>query len=171
MPHRSCCSPSSLIGPVLGQAARPGPDPDQFPLALHRSMEIDDLDREIQRLHDTVLAEAGRSSPPPSGSPSAGVVSRCGPRARDRRRSATRRPARPRSLAYRELKIVRARRHRPTPSPPTSRRPTACCSTGSRSRRRSAQVDVDYRDYLPQADPRPLPAQGRSADRSSKTSS
>ncbi|SIO03354.1 hypothetical protein SAMN05444166_2128 [Singulisphaera sp. GP187] len=30
-------------------------DPDQFPLALHRSMEIDDLDREIQRLHDTVL--------------------------------------------------------------------------------------------------------------------
>lgn len=29
-------------------------DPDQFPLALHRSMEIDDIDRELQRLHDTV---------------------------------------------------------------------------------------------------------------------
>ena len=28
---------------------------DQFPLALHRSMEIDDLDREIARIHDTVL--------------------------------------------------------------------------------------------------------------------
>src|SRR3954453_2099124 len=32
-------------------------DPDQFPLALHRSMEIDDLDREIQRLHDTVIMQ------------------------------------------------------------------------------------------------------------------
>jgi len=29
-------------------------DPDQFPIALHRSMELDDLDREIQRLHDSV---------------------------------------------------------------------------------------------------------------------
>src|SRR5262245_3339089 len=37
---------------LLGQAPS---EPDQFPLALHRSMEIDDLDREIQRLHDTVL--------------------------------------------------------------------------------------------------------------------
>lgn len=37
---------------LFGQAKN---DPDQFPLALHRSMEIDDLDREIQRLHDTVL--------------------------------------------------------------------------------------------------------------------
>jgi multidrug resistance efflux pump len=35
-------------------------DPDQFPLALHRSMEIDDLDREIQRLHDTVLLKRGQ---------------------------------------------------------------------------------------------------------------
>src|SRR3954467_15172745 len=38
----------ALVGQTKG-------DPDQFPLALHRSMEIDDLDREIQRLHDTVL--------------------------------------------------------------------------------------------------------------------
>ena len=30
-------------------------DADQFPLALHRSMELDDLDREIARIHDTVL--------------------------------------------------------------------------------------------------------------------
>jgi len=37
---------------LLGQAQS---DPDQFPLALHRSMEIDDLDREIHRLHDSVL--------------------------------------------------------------------------------------------------------------------
>src|SRR3954467_3508327 len=37
---------------LLGQTKA---DPDQFPLALHRSMEIDDLDREILRLHDTTL--------------------------------------------------------------------------------------------------------------------
>ncbi len=37
---------------LLGQVR---PDPDQFPLALHRSMEIDDLDREILSLHDTTL--------------------------------------------------------------------------------------------------------------------
>lgn len=44
---------SLLLGLVLlGQSKS---DPDQFPLALHRSMEIDDLDREIQRLHDTVM--------------------------------------------------------------------------------------------------------------------
>ncbi len=37
---------------MLGQSKA---DPDQFPLALHRSMEVDDIDREIQRLHDTTL--------------------------------------------------------------------------------------------------------------------
>jgi hypothetical protein len=45
---------SSLIV-VLSLACLGTGDPDQFPLALHRSMEIDDLDREIQRIHDTVL--------------------------------------------------------------------------------------------------------------------
>jgi outer membrane protein TolC len=46
------CTAVILAAALLAQAK---PDPDQFPLALHRSMEIDDLDREIQRLHDTVL--------------------------------------------------------------------------------------------------------------------
>ncbi|GAC1474173.1 MAG: hypothetical protein NVSMB9_24050 [Isosphaeraceae bacterium] len=36
------------------------PDTDQYPLALQRSMEIDDLDREILRLHDTVLLKRGQ---------------------------------------------------------------------------------------------------------------
>ena len=40
---------------VLGQGKSPAKiDPDQFPLALHRSMELDDLDREILRQHDAV---------------------------------------------------------------------------------------------------------------------
>lgn len=30
-------------------------DPDQFPLALQKSMELDDIDREIQRVHDTAV--------------------------------------------------------------------------------------------------------------------
>ncbi len=44
---------------ILGLAllAQPKADPDQNPLALHRSMEIEDLDRELQRLHDTVLVK------------------------------------------------------------------------------------------------------------------
>src|SRR6516162_7368505 len=46
-------STALILGLVL--LAQAQPDPDQFPIALHRSMEIDDLDREIQRLHDTVL--------------------------------------------------------------------------------------------------------------------
>src|SRR3954453_13579515 len=44
-----------ILGLALLSQAKP--DPDLFPLALHRSMEIDDLDREIQRLHDTVIMQ------------------------------------------------------------------------------------------------------------------
>ena len=49
---------------ILGLAllAQSKTDPDQFPLALHRSMEIDDLDREITRLHDTVLLKKAQLS-------------------------------------------------------------------------------------------------------------
>lgn len=42
---------------LIGQAKN---DPDLFPLALHRSMELDDLDREVQRLHDSVLLKRGQ---------------------------------------------------------------------------------------------------------------
>src|SRR3954467_7877904 len=46
--------PAALL-PALSLVAQAKTDPDLFPLALHRSMEIDDLDREIQRAHDTVI--------------------------------------------------------------------------------------------------------------------
>ncbi len=36
---------------------RERPDAGLFPLALHRSMELDDLDREIRRQHDVVLVK------------------------------------------------------------------------------------------------------------------
>jgi hypothetical protein len=42
-----------LLG--LALLAQSQPDPDQYPLAMHRNMELDDLDHEIQRIHDTVL--------------------------------------------------------------------------------------------------------------------
>jgi hypothetical protein len=51
-------SPTLLIClAFLGQPKADKADPDQYPLALHRSMEIDDLDREIQRLNDTVVVK------------------------------------------------------------------------------------------------------------------
>src|SRR3954454_5768792 len=46
---------SAAILLALTLFAQARTDPDLFPLALHRSMEIDDLDREIQRLHDTII--------------------------------------------------------------------------------------------------------------------
>lgn len=42
----------AVVGQGRGVAAT---DPDQFPLALHRSMEVDDLEREIRRQHDAVI--------------------------------------------------------------------------------------------------------------------
>lgn len=36
------------------------PPTEHFPLALHRSMELDDQDREIRRQHETVLAKKGQ---------------------------------------------------------------------------------------------------------------
>ncbi|MBV8315632.1 MAG: hypothetical protein JOZ53_11900 [Planctomycetaceae bacterium] len=53
--------PTALITALsLLAQPQPPPDPAQFPLVAHRSMEIDDLDREIQRLHDTVLLKRGQ---------------------------------------------------------------------------------------------------------------
>jgi hypothetical protein len=37
---------------LLGQRR---PDPDQYPLALQKSMELDDLDREVQKVHDAAV--------------------------------------------------------------------------------------------------------------------
>ena len=47
---------------VVGLAllAQPKADPGPSPHVLHLSMEIDDLDREIQRLHDSVLLRRGQ---------------------------------------------------------------------------------------------------------------
>ena len=67
-------------------------------------MEIDDLDREIQRLHDTVLLKRRQLAARPSGWPGAGwsadrTSSATSPR------FATKRRARPKRGAYRALKV------------------------------------------------------------------
>jgi hypothetical protein len=47
---------TSLFLAAVVFAALPGAgDPDQFPLALQKSMELDDIDREIQRVRDTAV--------------------------------------------------------------------------------------------------------------------
>lgn len=40
---------------ALALAGQTRADTDQYPLALQKSMELDDLDREIQRVHDTAV--------------------------------------------------------------------------------------------------------------------
>lgn len=45
-----------LLGVALLSPAQAQPAPDHFPLALHRSMEVDDIEREIQRQHEVILA-------------------------------------------------------------------------------------------------------------------
>src|SRR5437764_594248 len=57
--RRTPAMPKALVL-VLALLGQDKADPDQFPIALHRSMEIDDLDREVQRLHDTVLLKRGQ---------------------------------------------------------------------------------------------------------------
>lgn len=44
---------------ALGLLGQRPVDPDQFPLTLHRGMELDDQDREIRRQHDLVTARKG----------------------------------------------------------------------------------------------------------------
>ena len=138
--------PTALIlALALLAQPQPPPDPDQFPLAVHRSMEIDDLDREIQRLHDTVLLKRASARPDPAPG-AAGLVSRSDLE-REPAVAPLRRGPRGRIAGLPCPEGLRARRPGHASCPPTSPRRTTSCSTGSRSRRRMAQVDIDYRGF------------------------
>jgi hypothetical protein len=127
---------------LLGQSA---PDPDQFPLALHRSMEIDDLDREIQRIHDTTLLKKAQLA----GSQrlaQRGLVSRSelekessDVRYQEAREAET--------IAYRALKSYE-RDVIGQAIQPDERRAYALLLDWVRKQLAIAQVDVDYREYL-----------------------
>jgi outer membrane protein TolC len=136
--------PILILGIVLLGQAKGKPDPDQFPLALHRSMEIDDLDREIQRLHDTAtfkraqLATSQRLS-------QRGLLSRSDLE----RETADLHHVEAReaeSVAYRALKAYE-RDVLGQATPPDEQKAYSLLLDLVRKQLAIAQVDVDFRDF------------------------
>jgi hypothetical protein len=133
----------TLLALVLFAQARP--DPDQFPLALHRSMEIDDLDREIQRLHDTVLVKRSQL----------GATQRLAQRGGASRSDVEREVA---SLHYEEAREVESRAYRELKMyerdimghaiPPDEQRAYGLLLNWIKAQEAIGQVDVDYRNFL-----------------------
>jgi hypothetical protein len=138
------------LGLVLtAQAPKPSAsarraDPDQFPLALHRSMEIDDLDREIQRLRDTVSLKRAQLSATQRLA-TRGLVSRgdleC--ESADLRYQEAREAE---AVAYRALK-AHERDVIGQVSPTDDRKTYALLLDWVRKQKAIAQVDADYRAY------------------------
>ena len=136
--------PILILGLVLLGQAGGKPDPDQFPLALHRSMEIDDLDREIQRLHDSAtfkrsqLASSQRLS-------QKGLVSRSDLE----RETADLKHVEAReaeSVAYRALKAYE-RDVLGQAAPPDEPKAYSLLLDLVRKQLAIAQVDVDFREF------------------------
>jgi hypothetical protein len=134
---------------LAAQTPKPGPtehrpDPDQFPLALHRSMEIDDLDREIQRVHETVLLKRAQLATSQRLA-QRGLVSRS-----DLERDSS-------DLRYQEAREAEAKAYRALKAherdvlgqviPPDERRAYALLLDWVRKQGAIAQVDVDFRAY------------------------
>jgi hypothetical protein len=136
--------PTALI---LGLAllAQAKPDPDQFPLALHRSMEIDDLDREIQRLHDSVLLKRSQLA----------STQRLAHRGAASRSDIEREVA---SLHYEEAREAESRAYREIKVyerdvnghviPADEQKAYGLILTWVRAQEAIGQVDVDYRGFL-----------------------
>lgn len=131
---------------LIGQGpAKAKVDPDQFPLALHRSMEIDDLDREIQRLHDSVLQKRARLAASQRLA-ERGILSRADLAAEtasvrlDEAREAE-------SIAYRALKLYE-RDVLGHAAPPDEVKAYALLLDWVKKQEAIAQVDVAYREFL-----------------------
>jgi hypothetical protein len=132
---------------ILGLAllAQSKPDPDLFPLALHRSMEIDDLDREIQRLHDTVIMKRAQLA-------STQRLSRRGMASRSdmERELASLRYEEAREVetrAYREIKVYE-RDVNGKSIPGDEQKEYALILSWVKAQEAIGQVDVDYRTFL-----------------------
>jgi hypothetical protein len=126
---------------LLGQAKA---DPDQFPLALHRSMEIDDLDREIQRLHDTVAlkkAQLGASQ----RLAQRGLISR-GDLERETADVRYQEAREAEAAAFRALKLYE-RDVMGQAAPSDERKAYSLLLDWVRKQEAIAQVDADYRAY------------------------
>ncbi len=120
-------------------------DPEQYPLALHRSMEIDDLDREIQRLHDTVIQKKAHLSASQRLT-ERGIVSRnnLAAEATSMRMDEAREAE---SIAYRALKVYE-RDVLGHAAPPDETKAYALLLEWARKQEAIAQVDAEYREYL-----------------------
>jgi hypothetical protein len=120
-------------------------DPDQYPLALHRSMEVDDIDREIQRLHDTVIQKKAHLAASQRLT-ERGIMSRMDLAAEatsmrmDEAREAE-------SVAYRALKVYE-RDVLGHATPPDETKAYGLLLEWARRQEAIAQVDVDYREYV-----------------------
>lgn len=120
-------------------------DPDQFPLALHRSMEIDDIDREIQRLHDTVLVKRSQLAATQR------LAQRGGASRSDLEREAA-------SLHYEEAREIESRAYRELKMyerdimghaiPPDEQRAYGLLLNWIKAQEAIGQVDVAYRSFL-----------------------
>ena len=121
------------------------PDPDQFPLALHRSMEIDDLDREIQRLHDTTLMKKAQLAASQRLA-QRGLVAR-GDIERETSEVRYQEAREAETLAYRALKVYE-RDVMGQAISADERKAYALLLDWVRKQLAIAQIDVDYRDYL-----------------------
>ena len=136
---------STVMILTLVLLAQAKPDPDQFPLALHRSMEIDDLDREIQRLHDTVLVKRSQLA----------ATQRLAQRGGASRSDVEREVA---SLHYEEAREVESRAYRELKMyerdimghaiPPDEQRAYGLLLNWIKAQEAIGQVDVDYRGFL-----------------------
>ena len=120
-------------------------DPEQYPLALHRSMEIDDLDREIQRLHDTVIQKKAHLATSQRLT-ERGIVSRnnLAAEATSMRMDEAREAE---SIAYRALKVYE-RDVLGHAAPPDETKAYALLLEWARKQEAIAQVDAEYREYL-----------------------
>lgn len=120
------------------------PDPDQFPLALHRSMEVDDLDREIQRLHDTTLLKRAQLAASQRLAQRGLVAPGDIERETSELRYQEAREAE--SLTYRDLKVYE-RDVLGQVIPADERKAYALLLAWVRKQLAIAQIDVDYREY------------------------
>ena len=136
---------TALILALAAARPRPRPTPTSSRWPLHRSMEIDDLDREIQRLHDTVLVKRAQLAATQRLA-QRGLVSRATSSARSPR-STTRRRARSSRAPTASSRSTSATSWA-TPFPPTSSKAYGLLLDWIKKQEAIGQVDVDYRGFL-----------------------
>jgi hypothetical protein len=120
------------------------PELEEFPLALHRSMEIDDLDREIQKIHDAVLMKRAQFATSQRLA-QRGLVSR-GDLQRETSDLRYQEAREAETMAYRAIKVYE-RDVLSKVIPADDQKAFTLLLDWVRGQLSIAQVDVDYRTY------------------------